>query len=191
MKGKFLALTGTAFIVALTGGLVVAQQNSPTSPKTPQPGDPRNPTPEEIRELEAAKPSAEIKLSPQAQEILCKRFPQNSRCGGQGAVPSPEATSSPQATPSPESTTTPETTPSPESTTTPETTPSPESTAPAPDGSRQITPNPGTPDSTITPTPGKTTEPTPGSQSNLAPAPGYSSTIKVSPARSNIPRKTK
>ena len=86
MKAKYLTIICTAFALAVTGSVAIAQSGSET--KTP-----------------------EIELSPEGFKILCERFPLNSRCPGGASVSTPPTgtTTTPETEPSP----TPETEPSP------------------------------------------------------------------------------
>ncbi|MEM6755258.1 MAG: hypothetical protein AAF630_20080, partial [Cyanobacteria bacterium P01_C01_bin.38] len=89
MKGKLLTLIGTALTLALSSTVTVAQ-----STKFPSRDFPEREEPTSISEsddnLVAA---AEEELSPDAMEILCVRFPLNSRCSGaNAATPSSEDT---------------------------------------------------------------------------------------------------
>ena len=78
MKEKYLTIICTAFALAVTGSVALAQSGTET--KTP-----------------------EIYLSPQGFKILCERFPLNSRCPGgvslttpsTGTTTTPETQSSP------------------------------------------------------------------------------------------------
>ena len=76
MKNSFKALLGVSMLSLWSGGAAFAQSSKP----------------------------AEIKLSPAAKEILCKRFPLNSRCPGGStsnmAAPSMMPSSSPAMAPS-------------------------------------------------------------------------------------------
>lgn len=117
MKKRYIGLFGTALTLALTSNAVAQEQTSETP---------------------------EIELSPQGLEILCERFPLNSRCEGGTPLtgPAPTGTVAPDAT-----------TPVPDATT-----PIPPTTAPVtPDGTTPldptappVTPLPG-PDGTMTP----------------------------------------
>ena len=78
MKAKYLTIICTAFALAVTGNVALAQSGTET--KTP-----------------------EIELSPEGFKILCERFPLNSRCPGGASLttPSTGTTTTPETQPSP------------------------------------------------------------------------------------------
>ena len=78
MKAKYLTIICTAFALAVTGSVALAQSGTET--KTP-----------------------EIELSPEGFKILCERFPLNSRCPGGVSVTTPPTgtTTTPETEPSP------------------------------------------------------------------------------------------
>ena len=78
MKAKYLTIICTAFALAVTGSVALAQSSTET--KTP-----------------------EIYLSPEGFKILCERFPLNSRCPGGVSVTTPPTgtTTTPETEPSP------------------------------------------------------------------------------------------
>ena len=78
MKAKYLTIICTAFALAVTGSVALAQSSTET--KTP-----------------------EIELSPEGFKILCERFPLNSRCPGGVSVTTPPTgtTTTPETQPSP------------------------------------------------------------------------------------------
>ena len=135
MKGKFLPLISTAITLALSSTVAVAQ-----STKFPNRDfDNSEATTETADKNESIVAAADEKLSPDAMEILCKRFPLNSRCEGANAeTTSPEETDT-EVSPSEDST-------SPENSieTEPGTTPEVEAAPEAEDAPTQITPLPGT-----------------------------------------------
>ena len=99
MKGKFLTLIGTALTLALSSTVAVAQ-----SSKFP---DRDFPNREETTETETSDSgeslvaAADEEISPEGMEILCQRFPLNSRCEG-SATTSPAETNIEESTPSEE-----------------------------------------------------------------------------------------
>jgi len=162
MKGKFLTLIGTALTLAFSSTVAVAQ-----STKFPE-GDFSNP--EKNTEISESDDSlvaaADEKISPEAMEILCQRFPLNSRCDGTNEpTASPEDTTTEEAIPS-------ENEISPENNidTTPE--------APLPDSSGEgVTPIPGTaPEGEFT-LPSEDDAPT-----NITPMPGSAPEGEVTPS---------
>ncbi|MEA5566355.1 hypothetical protein VB693_13015, partial [Anabaena sp. UHCC 0399] len=87
--GKSLSLIGTVLTLAITANVAVAQSNkSPIAQSSSS----------------STSSSTEIKLSPEGFEILCKRFPLNSRCAGNQSV-TPNADSTPVETQPTEDTT--------------------------------------------------------------------------------------
>ncbi|MEB3182249.1 MAG: hypothetical protein VKL59_24905 [Nostocaceae cyanobacterium] len=76
MQKKFLTLFGTALTLALSSNIAFAQS----------PG-------------ESSGAANEIKMSAEGMEILCKRFPMNSRCGGGAAQAQPTTPTSVPETP--------------------------------------------------------------------------------------------
>ncbi|NJL80201.1 MAG: hypothetical protein HC917_17675 [Richelia sp. SM2_1_7] len=96
MKSKFVTLIGTALTLALSSTVAVAQ-----STKFPEREFPEREAPTEVSESDdALVAAAEEKLSPDAMEILCVRFPLNSRCEGKAeATTSPENTNTEEITP--------------------------------------------------------------------------------------------
>ncbi|MGB7375270.1 MAG: hypothetical protein WA959_01660, partial [Rivularia sp. (in: cyanobacteria)] len=101
MKGKFLTLIGTALTLALSSTVAVAQ-----STKFPSRDFPERQEPTSISESDdSIVAAAEEKLSPDAMEILCVRFPLNSRCSGaNAATPSPEESTTEESMPAEDST---------------------------------------------------------------------------------------
>ena len=96
MKGKFLTLIGTALTLALSSTVTVAQSTKFPSRDFPEREEPTK-FAESDDNLVAA---AEEKLSPDAMEILCVRFPLNSRCSGaNAATPSPEESTTEESMP--------------------------------------------------------------------------------------------
>ncbi|MEO1558717.1 MAG: hypothetical protein AAFS12_03455, partial [Cyanobacteria bacterium J06632_19] len=82
MKGKFITLIGTALTLALSSTVAVAQ-----STKFPERDFPQREEPTKVSQADdTIVAAAEEKLSPDAMEILCKRFPLNSRCSGADAA---------------------------------------------------------------------------------------------------------
>ncbi|MBF2015844.1 MAG: hypothetical protein IGS23_11715 [Rivularia sp. T60_A2020_040] len=99
MKSKFVTLVGTVLTLALSSTVAVAQSN-----KFPERDFPSSETTTETSEPSAdgsnMVAAAEEKLSPDAMEILCVRFPLNSRCEGKAeATTSPENTNTEEITP--------------------------------------------------------------------------------------------
>jgi hypothetical protein len=131
MKGKYFALMGTAVFLALTSNVAVAQ-----STKFPQLAKQSESNSESNN-----KPAAEMELAPDVMEILCKRFPLNSRCqAGAGTTENTPAGSSTTEPMKPSEMKPSENTPPPGSTTTP----APDTTVPG----TTTPPDSGTPSST-------------------------------------------
>jgi len=179
MKSKFVTLIGTALTLALSSTVAVAQSNKFPNQDLPS-GEATTETSEPSADGTNLVAAAEEKLSPQAMEILCVRFPLNSRCEGKGeTTTSPENTNTEEVTP-PDNTI--ETTPG---APLPGTTPEGE-VAPSDDAPTNMTPMPGgiTPEATpsqddaptnMTPMPGgMTPETTPNEDAptNMTPMPG-------------------
>ncbi|MBC1217493.1 hypothetical protein GNE08_25130, partial [Trichormus variabilis ARAD] len=148
MKGKSLTLIGTALTLALTANFAVAQSSKSQIAQS--------------SESSTSSPT-EIQLSPEGFEILCKRFPLNSRCQGNSAV-TPSGSSNTTVDTQPASSETPATT-APDSTTLPAPSETPATTAP--DSTTLPAPS-ETPETTA---PGSTTLPAP-SETPVTPAPG-------------------
>ena len=88
MKGKIITLIGTALTLALSSTVAVGQ-----STKFPNRDFPEREEPTSVSESDdSIVAAAEEELSPDAMEILCVRFPLNSRCQGANAVTPSEDT---------------------------------------------------------------------------------------------------
>ncbi|MGB6297937.1 MAG: hypothetical protein WBF90_17370, partial [Rivularia sp. (in: cyanobacteria)] len=160
MKGKLLTLIGTALTLALSSTVTVAQ-----STKFPSRNFPEREGPSKVSESDdSIVAAADEELSPDAMEILCVRFPLNSRCSGANAV-----------TPSSEDT---------EDTT--EDIPSEDSFSP--DNSIDTTPGaplPGTTPEGITPIP---SAPLPGTTpEGVTPMPGTTPEGELTPSEEDVP----
>jgi hypothetical protein len=145
MKGKSLTLIGTAMTLALTGNAAMAQSSESLLVESSD---------------SSMGTAAEIKMSPEGMEILCQRFPLNSRCPG--GIPLDRNFLSPVSSPETNLQTNPETNlqtnPETNLQTNPETNPETNSiesntdlntttvpvtpTSPSPDNSNQLTPVP-------------------------------------------------
>ncbi|MGF1674809.1 MAG: hypothetical protein ACFCUV_14160, partial [Rivularia sp. (in: cyanobacteria)] len=99
MKSKFVTLIGTALTLALSSTVAVAQSNKFPERNLPS-GEATTETSEPSADGSNMVAAAEEKLSPDAMEILCVRFPLNSRCEGKAeATTSPENTNTEEITP--------------------------------------------------------------------------------------------
>ncbi|MEB3218198.1 MAG: hypothetical protein VKN72_18480 [Nostocales cyanobacterium 94392] len=99
MKSKFITLIGTALTLALSSTVAVAQSNKFPNQDLPS-GETTTETSEPSADGSNMVAASEEKLSPQAMEILCVRFPLNSRCEGKAeATTSPENTNTEEITP--------------------------------------------------------------------------------------------
>ncbi|MEL6461887.1 MAG: hypothetical protein AAFQ91_27245, partial [Cyanobacteria bacterium J06621_15] len=175
MKGKFITLIGAALTLALSSTVAVAQ-----STKFPNRDFPEREEPTSVSESDdGIVAAAEEELSPDAMEILCVRFPLNSRCqGANAATPSPEDTEAEEIAPLEDNT-------SPDNTI--ETTPeeplpgtAPEGITPAPDA-----PLPGTVPEGVTPAPDA---PLPGTTpEGVTPVPGTVPGGEVTPSGDDAP----
>ncbi|MEA5595316.1 hypothetical protein VB797_13255, partial [Rivularia sp. UHCC 0363] len=100
MKGKFLSLIGTALTLALSSTVAVAQSNK--FPSLDPSAEGTTKTSESSSDGSTLVAAAEEKLSPDAMEILCVRFPLNTRCEGKSTTT--ENTNTPETTPSEQTT---------------------------------------------------------------------------------------
>ncbi|MEO1375770.1 MAG: hypothetical protein AAFW70_15920, partial [Cyanobacteria bacterium J06635_10] len=177
MKGKFTTLIGTALTLALSSTVAVAQ-----STKFPD-RDFQNleETTETAESNESLVAAADEELSLEAMEILCKRFPLNSRCEGTN-----EPTNSPEEITTEEEEITPEENFSPDNNI--DTTPG----APLPESSEEMQPAPGAPlpessPEGITPMPGSEEIPSADdAPTNINPMPGSEEIPSADDAPTNI-----
>mgnify|MGYP001795045790 CR=1 FL=1 len=189
MKGKIITLIGTALTLALSSTVAVAQ-----STKFPDRDFPEREEPTSVSESDDdIVAAAEEELSPDAMEILCVRFPLNSRCqGANAATPSPEDTEIEETAPEEDST-------SPDNTieTTPDEEPfpgtDPEGITPAPDAplpgttpEGEVIPSEDDAPTNITPMPGGVTPEAAPSEddapTNITPMPGTTPEGEVTPS---------
>jgi hypothetical protein len=180
MKGKFLTLIGTALTLALSSTVAVAQ-----STKFPNRDFPEREEPTSVSETDdTIVAAAEEELSPDAMEILCVRFPLNSRCSGANAVTPSSEDSTEESSPAEDSV-------SPDNSI--ETAPGEPLPGTTPEGITPIpgAPLPGTTPEGVTPMPGSVTpEAIPSEDdapTNITPMPGTAPEGEITPSEEDAP----